>query len=180
MSVVTLEDFAKHLRRPAFTTADDESLRAQQHLTAAEAVVASRCGLVGDGEQQHVVYPSGRQLVLPVWGRDLRVVAVLDPDGRPVGVDPVTSRLHAGVVGVGVTRPGPWSVTVSTGDGSSWPEELRLAALIIAAHLWETQQGRSARPQAFPGADERPSGMGYAIPNRAAELMAAHTLPTVA
>jgi hypothetical protein len=54
------------------------------------------------------------------------------------------------------------------------PAEFQLAALIIAAHLWETQQ--RSHLSGGPSYDEQnvtPSGLGYAIPNRAVELLGA-------
>ena len=174
----TVDQFAEHLRRDPFK--GDDARRATQHLDAATSVVRSRCGLPPADEHVHRVHPSGRTLVLPVWGDGLSVIEIRDPAGVVVAMDAGLSRLSSGVVGVPVARPGAWTVKVAA-DASPVPEELALATLIIAAHLWETQRGTSARPQAFPGGgEERPSGMGYAIPNRAAELMAPHVVPTVA
>jgi hypothetical protein len=53
------------------------------------------------------------------------------------------------------------------------PAAIRLAVLIVAAHLWETQRGTAALPQ--PGFDQVPTmagGAGFAFPNRAKELLA--------
>ena len=45
---------------------------------------------------------------------------------------------------------------------------------IIASHLWETQRGRSARPSIMGEDGTVLTPMGYAIPARAAQLMAPH------
>ena len=53
------------------------------------------------------------------------------------------------------------------------PESFVLASAIIAAHLWETQRNTSfASGPAFGGEDIlTPSGIGYAVPHRAVELL---------
>jgi hypothetical protein len=48
------------------------------------------------------------------------------------------------------------------------PERVKLAGLIVAAHLWETQNGFAGRRNAD---DFVSSGLGYAIPRRAADLI---------
>lgn len=51
------------------------------------------------------------------------------------------------------------------------PPHVRLAALIIVGHMWETQRG--GRDQRFTGSGEegwRP-GLGFALPRRALELL---------
>lgn len=56
------------------------------------------------------------------------------------------------------------------------PDDLRLAVLIIAGHLWKLQQG--ATPSALQGDEfDVTPGMGYAIPSRAQDLLAPHALP---
>lgn len=60
---------------------------------------------------------------------------------------------------------------------STVPGAIRLAGLIIAGHLWETQRGNapaaSLQPEDF-GASS--AGIGYAIPARAADLLAPYLL----
>ena len=80
---------------------------------------------------------------------------------------------------------GSFTVTYSVGRPSV-PADIRLAILIIAAHLFETQRmpGLSAAsaPAGFGGADGIPdtgdAGRGFAIPRRAEELLHRYT-PTV-
>jgi hypothetical protein len=61
---------------------------------------------------------------------------------------------------------------------------IREAILIIAAHLWETQRGTSPSALSLQGADIGDAvspGLGYAIPNRARELLEPYALgPVVA
>lgn len=58
------------------------------------------------------------------------------------------------------------------------PANITKAALIILQHLWQTQRNgsRGALPGAMESVEPVP-GLGYAVPNRALQLMAAHRLP---
>jgi hypothetical protein len=69
----------------------------------------------------------------------------------------------------------PWSasmtVTYVAGWGVQAPAAFNLFARIVLSHLWETQHGPSQRPS-MGGMDlTTPQGFGFAIPNRAAELL---------
>lgn len=58
-------------------------------------------------------------------------------------------------------------------------ERQKLAGLIMAEHLWQVQNGGGGMP--FPGdADVPRFGRGYAVPNRARELLAPDVGPVVA
>lgn len=62
-----------------------------------------------------------------------------------------------------------WVATKVT--GTSAPSAVKLATLILVAHLWETQRGPASSPLA--GDDQIVvAGWGYAIPNRVKELIA--------
>lgn len=63
------------------------------------------------------------------------------------------------------------TVTYVAGWGATVPAAFNLAARIIVKHLWDTQHGPSQRPSM--GGDETAvlPGWGFAIPNRAAELL---------
>lgn len=58
------------------------------------------------------------------------------------------------------------------------PANITKAALIILQHLWQTQRNgsRGALPGAMDSVDPIP-GIGYAVPNRALQLMDAYRLP---
>jgi hypothetical protein len=74
---------------------------------------------------------------------------------------------------------GPLRITYTAGRGSV-PATINLAARILIQHLWRTQQG-PGRPGLGGGDDyavtEPVAGYGYAIPNRALELLEAYRLP---
>lgn len=74
---------------------------------------------------------------------------------------------------------GPYYTVVYTaGWGVPTPPAFNGAARIILAHLWDLQHGPSTRPTL--GGDETTVdyGLGFAIPNRAAELLAPYALET--
>lgn len=75
---------------------------------------------------------------------------------------------------------GPYyTVVYVAGWGTAVPAAFNAAARIILDHLWETQRGPSARPT-MSGDDPTTDtyGLGFAIPNRAAELMGPYTVET--
>ena len=63
-------------------------------------------------------------------------------------------------------------VTYVAGWGVAVPAAFNTAARIILQNLWETQHGPSARPQmGVQGDMVTMPGLGFAIPNQAAELL---------
>jgi hypothetical protein len=172
VSVIDLAELKPHLNSTA--SADDEEL--QRTLDAAEQHVTKLCGSLTGGSTTVAAYQSGDQLVLPAV-RLTGTPVVVDPDGHTVAIADRDVNLLSGIVRVPYRRRGPWRVTVAT--SSEMPADVRLAVLIIAAHLWETQRvpGRSTSP-GFGQAAAVPTG--FAIPNRAATLLAPYMLPVLA
>jgi hypothetical protein len=78
----------------------------------------------------------------------------------------------------GATLAGPLRVTYEAGRRIV-PPVITAAARIILQHLWRTQQG-PGRPQLGVGdfdVTEPIPGLGYAIPNRAMQLLSPYQLP---
>jgi hypothetical protein len=71
----------------------------------------------------------------------------------------------------------PITVTYTAGR-SSVPAAMNLAARIIVAHLWSTQYGASDYQTPIDDTTTLPA-LGYAIPNRALELLAPYRLGKV-
>ncbi len=70
------------------------------------------------------------------------------------------------------SRGGVYDVVYTAGFGTSVKASFIEAAKIIVGHFWDTQHGPSLRPN-FGGEDlVVMPGMGFSIPNRAAELLA--------
>jgi hypothetical protein len=86
------------------------------------------------------------------------------------------SNLHLnsnGIVSVMFGNPISGHVAVTYIAGyQSIPAEFTLATRIIVQHLWQTQRGNKGWPKPG-GMDDSlgPAGMGFAIPNRALELL---------
>lgn len=107
------------------------------------------------------------------------VTSVLLPDGSDPHPGVVYDiDLDAGLVTypLGWLQPGlSFVVTYVAGMATSAldvPEDITEAVCIIARHLWATQRGRSLRPESRGGPDDQAAPAGFAIPNRAVELLA--------
>jgi hypothetical protein len=67
-------------------------------------------------------------------------------------------------------------ITYTAGLGTAVPPAIAEAASVILQHLWETQRGMSSAP---PWAGEQTvtlPGWGFAVPNRAAELLSPYAM----
>jgi hypothetical protein len=74
---------------------------------------------------------------------------------------------------------GSYRVTYSVGRPTV-PAAVRLAILVVASHLWETQRGAApVGPLATDDTFATP-GAGFAVPNRAVELLAPYRQPSIA
>ncbi|RBY82670.1 hypothetical protein [Blastococcus sp. TF02A-26] len=175
---LTLDNLATFLNLPGNVAPTDPAERAelQRHFDAALKHVRSRCGQAIEGTSTlRVTSASGSTaLLLPAINFD-SVTAVVAPDG--VTVTPTEVDELAGIVRVPVGQRGTWRVTITSTQAQVDLEE---ATLIIAGHLNETQ--RRSRPQGGrPGAPAQPAGgSGFAIPHRAADLMAPYALAALA
>lgn len=146
-------------------------------LSAAQGVVEAMLPAPLEPASVVEVFPAGLVLVLrraPVLSVD-SVTATGRPLPLVVGTDAIAD-LDTGIIRILPTVWGASQGTLSVAYTYGWwglPDSLRLALFIVAAHLWETQRGASGLP--MPGSDSTPGmgvGMGYALPNRALELIA--------
>jgi hypothetical protein len=174
----TLSDLKPHLNKQS--SADDAEL--QVMLDAATEVVASYVGDYVSGAVSERVVARGGQVLLsrrPVVG-DVTLTTV--PGwGSLTGWDSITSAggqvtghtvdAASGVV-YDVAACGPLTATYTVG-ASTVPAAVTLATVIIAGHLYETQRGVAPTPLAPDQGDEfaLTPGLGFAIPNRAKELI---------
>jgi hypothetical protein len=170
---VSLQDLATFLRAPQYAQpGNDNRELLQEVLDAAIEVVEHRVGPLSGASVPYTVHATGRNLVLPVT-QLTEITSVVDPDGIPVDLEHVDLNLLSGIVGLhSSSRRGAYTVTARTTSGGA---SLRLAVKIIASHLWEVQRGSAAGGGRFsqPVADGTPpAGRGFAIPARAAQLIA--------
>lgn len=168
MALPTVNDLKVHLNMSG--TASDGEL--QDTLDAAIEVVEGFVGplTAGDVTEVHRNVFSSQIVLRQVPAGDLVQVSarnglVSTPlEASDFELDAATGILRV-VMGSGFY--GTYEVTFSAGR-TTLPASLRLAILIVAAHLWETQRVPGA--SRFGG--DSPVPAGFAVPNRALELMA--------
>jgi hypothetical protein len=157
-------------------TVSDEELRG--YLESATGVVERTLGQAVVKRSRTEEHQIGRGALVLNWTPVVAVTALSLVDGTYTWN---VNDLHVTPAGV-VTAPlktAPYGhVTVTYTAGMAVvPEEYGLAAKIIVQHLWETQRGTGGGPRAGGLADTLMSGSGgysgkgYAIPNRALELL---------
>lgn len=174
VALCSLEEVRAHLNKAG--TTDDSELRV--HIEAATyAVERHRGEVVARRTFTDLVEPNAHGLQLLLGRRPvLQVTTIVADDGSGTTWDPAGWSVDgpAGILnwvsGSAVDRP--VRVTYDAGHPNP-PENFVLAAAIIAAHLWETQRGQTVipTPGSFGMETLTPSGMGFAIPSRAVELL---------
>jgi len=168
---VTLEEQAA-FQRISWPIADVlEQGRLQEALDSAIGHVEKLVGPISLATRDYLVRPRRDKLVLPVT-RLQAVVEVRDPAGNVVA--PYDVNLLSGIVEL-TSEPATtkaWTVRATAGQDVV---QLRRAVKIIASHLYEDHRGTGALPggRTYPsGGEDTPAPMGFAIPRRAAELLA--------
>lgn len=171
-ALASLEEFKEHLNLT--DPVEDEELR--RYLDAATEVIEHHLGQVVARrtftESRHV--PRYGRLVLsrtPV----LSIEAANTSDGYLTwDVEHLAANPNTGeITSAGYGLAGDITITYTAGYRSV-PANLVLAAQIIAAHLWQTQRVQKAPSAPGFGGDDSPlspTGLGYAIPARAVELL---------
>lgn len=180
--ILSLADAKAHLNKSSSVVTDDEELRGWiESVTAGIEHLAGMC-VRRTVIEKHDVPSHGvhtlalrrtpvlslTSLVAVLSGGTTYTVTDLDMDG-PTGI--VQRR-------DGARLYGPLRATYVAGRVVV-PANLTAAARIILQHLWRTQQG-PGRPQLGTGdfdVTEQVPGFGYAIPNRALQLLEPHRLP---
>lgn len=168
---VSLADIKLHLNIATTTTTHDEELRT--YIEAATLVVERHTGraLIRRTYVEYHTVCRARTLVLdhcPV----ISLTSMQTVDGLTtwtVGnlhVDPTTGLV---TVTAGALLDGHLQVTYVAGQTVLRANEV-LAARIIVQHLWDTQRGSRGGPRAG-GVDDTTMVAGYAVPNRALELL---------
>lgn len=156
------------------STTDDRELR---------TVIGAATGVIERHLRQVVARRAVSELVRasrPVWAVALRktpvinLSAVASLDGLATwDVDDLAVDAETGIVTVlrGPALCGQLRFNFTAGMAVV-PGHILEAAEIIAAHLWETQRmGLTRDPRAAVDEYLTPSGQGYALPNRAIELL---------
>lgn len=166
---MTLLDLAEAKAQLNITGTDnDEELQA--YVDATTAVVERLTGRVIEPRDCTTITRAARGAVIlapvPVLG-----VTAVSVDGRALSADQLSALVLDGSSGLlaGDMLAGFVEVDFTAGM-STVPPAYALAARIILQHLYETQRGRWGPVRA--GVDvTTPPGFGYAVPNRALELL---------
>lgn len=167
---ITLQELKDHLNIPQTSFGDDTEL--DLHRGAAQEHVEALIGPVLQREvvETYTTRYGGVVLFTPP------VLSVTSVTASDVALTGYTSVLGLGMLSGLTSR----NVTVTyTAGRTSCPDAVRLAALIIAGHLWELQRGASSPSGALPvdAFDQAaPTGLGYLVPNRALELLSPYLL----
>lgn len=183
---VSLEEFKRQLN--ITSTKDDVEL--QLNLNAAVKAIEKRIGPILTQQFTERVTVSGRGHLVVA---QTPTVAVVSLTSIPAGVTWTPDQLDVDPAGIirpasgarfsggarfhGVTE---YDVTYTAGRGDTASEDHKLAILITAEHLWETQRGNGVRPAMFGMAPEGSATsaheadyvyLGFALPRRALELI---------
>lgn len=178
MPAVTLDEFKQHIE----VGSTDAEL--QRLLDGAISWASGYIGTpLGPSTRTLTVHADGDVLVLPQI-RLAGVTSITSPSGRTVPVDPADVNLESGIIRVGYGyERGAWTVVVTS--PALVEPDVQLAVMIVAKHLLETQRvsGRGeGRPPGFNsgGATGVAPLAGFAIPNRARELLERYRAPALA
>lgn len=163
--VVSLEELKQQLGRT--DSADDLELRS--HLASATRYVEWRIGgpvsVQTFTERQYVVGPT----MIP-RRRPLVSVTSITPDfGQALPTTSYIADTDVNQVQFYYTVLPGWHTIVYTAGLAQPGENIKLAGLIVAQHLWETQNGFAGRRNAD---DFVATGLGFAVPRRAEQLLA--------
>jgi uncharacterized phiE125 gp8 family phage protein len=183
MAIVSLDDAKRQLNIPASDTTDDVEL--QSFVDAATASVETQLGQVVG--QRTVVdqldFTRSTTAFLLQAVPVISLTSLVSLDGAQAWTVTPPAMYLDGASGCITVLSGPpvkGSVLATYQAGyTAIPANIRLAALIIIQHLWETQRGNMG---SVPGGSDEPQymiGRGFALPRRALELLGS-TLPGVA
>lgn len=174
MSAVTLAEAKTHLNITA-TTNDTEL---QAFVDRAEAAIVKRCGPLVATSVTSRVRGGSSILALPKTPV-LSLTSITPLDGTALTASDYIVSTGGNVEGkTGVTFRSRWyDVAYSAGHGATAadvPADLKLAALELVRHLWDTQRGGTVRPGSRPSdaMSNTIPGAAYLFPFRVEQLMA--------
>jgi hypothetical protein len=180
-SVLPLQDAKDQLNIPQATTTSDGEI--QSYIATIESALRRYTGgpLVNKVITAERAELLSNQTVILVRQRPLvSVTSITSASGGTIDISAgLDLDVNAGTIRrkLGLPFFGPFftwlpqvNVTYVAGWGVSVPAAFNSAARIILQNLWDTQRGPAALPMG--GGDMvTPPGFGFAIPNRAAELL---------
>lgn len=169
ISIVSLADVKTQINKTG-TTNDDEL---RSYILSASESIEGTCGICAI--RSFTERANGYD-ALVLTNRPVVSLTTITPVyswSPAVAVGEVDIHLDTGVITRLNGWPfwGPYNVTYKAGRAVV-QSSLRLAGMLIVQHLWDTRRGVTG---VAPGGDDTVTlpGWGYAIPNRAAELLGA-------
>jgi hypothetical protein len=178
--VLSLQDAKQMLNIPAASTSSDAEI--DSWIASIESGLERFTGgpVISRTVTERTEMQAG-QTVIPVRQRPLvSVASITSASGGAIDISAgLDLDVNAGLIRrkLGLPFYGPFfmwlpqvTVTYTAGWGTAVPAAFNSFARIVIQHLWETKRG----PIAMPMAGEMPvavPGFGFAIPNRAAELL---------
>jgi len=161
--VASVEELKTHTNTT--TTVNDNEMRV--HLAAATDRVEQIIGGPVSPQVFTETHCTGDSVIVPRRRPLISVTSITPYQGTALTSDAYRLDTDLGAI---FLRYG-YSTELTVVYRAGWavlPEAIKLAGLIIAQHLWRLQYGRGRQT---PGEDAVAPGAGFAIPNRAAELL---------
>lgn len=170
--VASMEEFKLHLNRT--DVADDLELRT--HLTAATDWVEDTIGGPVSPTSFTETHCDVVDSIIPRRTPLISVTSITPYLGTALTTDTFRVDSDLGLIVLRWSTGYEYTLVYRAGL-SVIQERVKLGGLIVAAHLWETQNGFAGRRNI----DEfTQSGLGFAVPNRARELLARSAVAGVA
>lgn len=161
--VASIEEFKAHLNRT--DTADDLELRS--HLTAATDWVEDTIGGPVSPTSFTETHYQVVDAIVPRRRPLISVTSITPYLGTALTTDAYRADTDLGVIVLRWTTSTEYTLVYRAGL-TTIPERVKLAGLMVAAHLWETQNGFAGRRNTD---DLFQTGLGYAIPRRAQQMI---------
>lgn len=156
-------------------TGSDTALPA--YITAAEAVIAERCGPLEASSRTDRIRGGGEALLLRTVPA-ISLTSVTPVDGSALTIGDLYLDAGAGVVTMnsGAGFSARYYTVVYSAGRSSCPADLVLAVKELVRHLWQPQRGPKARTNATPDPDALQT-LARLMSPRVTELIAPHLQP---
>ncbi len=182
VSVLSLQDAKDHLNIPQANTTYDAELQSKiatiqanlEKMTGGPIVTRSITERVTCGYGWNELVVRQRPLVGVTSITDVASGVPLSLTDLDVDTNSGIIRRKLGLPFYGRSRA--YTVVYTAGWGTAVPASFNEAGRIILEHLWQTQHGPWARPSIGGEEEVTLPGFGFAIPNRAAELLAPYSL----
>lgn len=170
--IASIEEFKTHLNRTDI--ADDVELRT--HLAAATDWVEDEIGGPTYPTTITETHTGVVDTIIPRRRPVISVASITPYLGTALSTDAYRVDTDLGVIFLRYSSATEYAIVYRAGFATAMPERVKLAGLIVAEHLWETQNGFAGRRNAD---DFVTSGFGYAIPRRAQDLIDKSKLPGI-